>query len=114
MNFDWRKFVDLAQRFITYEETEEVFRTAVSRSYYGVFGILRNYTGLKNYTRKDVHQRVIEALIYSQNKEERKIGRWLDELRKDRNKADYSENEKIDRNLAEKCIEIAKKILSHF
>ena len=47
MNFDWRLYVQLANELITYQRTarfqEAYLCTAISRSYYGVFCIARNF-----------------------------------------------------------------------
>jgi len=40
------------------------------------------------------------------------IGAWLNGLRKQRDDADYSEDKKINKNLAEKCIEKVKKVVN--
>lgn len=111
MSFDWKKFIELAEILVN-QETEEAFRTAVSRSYYGVFGILRNIKGFKKHKGGDVHSKLIESLKKSDKEKEREIGRLLDELRRYRNYADYSEDRKIDKNLAENCIAKANKILN--
>jgi uncharacterized protein (UPF0332 family) len=110
MSFSWVKFIELAN-FLHLHNTEEGFRTALSRAYYEVFCLIRNYKGLKTYTKSDVHTIFKELLKNSKNPKEREIGQLLDDLRKERNRADCDEETKITKEISELCILKAKKIL---
>lgn len=76
---------------------EENFRAAISRYYYGFFGVLRRY--LINVKHKyylkgespEVHKWVYEELSTSGDLNELTLARFLDKLRVARNNADYDE-----------------------
>jgi len=110
MSFDWVKFIKLAN-FLDSRNTEECFRTAISRAYYGIFCIIRNYKGLKNYKKPDIHFKLIELLMISKDPKEKEIGQLLDDLRKKRNHADYDEEAKITKKISELSILKANEIL---
>lgn len=112
MSFDWGKFIELAEK-LQQEKSEEAFRTAVSRAYYGVFCPLRNLKRLRGYTTGNVHRELIDRLKASQNKTEQEIGQILDDLRKERNHADYDERKPIGEKLSQRCINRAKEILKY-
>ena len=62
MNFDWKLFVQLANELINCQRTENLkeayLRTAISRSYYGVFCIARNLLSTRGISipPKDTHK----------------------------------------------------------
>lgn len=95
MRFNWRDFITLGELFVTPqgEKLQEAYwRTAISRFYYGVFGLIREGLESKGFTvprDKNVHLYIIEALRKSDNEKEREIGLHLDRLRRERNIADY-------------------------
>ena len=112
MSFDWTKFISLAEELIKQKHADEAsWRSGISRAYYGVFCIARNKKGLKNYYKANVHKNVIKQYQDSYNRDEKYIGTILDKLRKERNKADYDEKEKIDSELAQRVILKAKEVL---
>lgn len=92
--FNWKKFIDLGNNLLA-EENEEFVRTAISRFYYGLFGVLRRY--LINVRHKYyllsggawVHGSVFDELENSCDSTERKISQILNKLRNARNLADY-------------------------
>jgi len=110
MSFDWKDFIRLAEELIKRSD-EASLRSAISRAYYGVFCILRNKMGFKDYKQSYVHRKVIDLYIKSSNPQEKLAGQLLDELRKRRNNADYNEDIIIDFNFAQRTIEDAKNIL---
>ncbi|HID28273.1 MAG TPA: hypothetical protein EYP22_10770 [Methanosarcinales archaeon] len=110
MSFDWKEYVYLAEELKQHSD-EKYLRTSVSRAYYGVFCICRNQKGYKYYTKGDVHQKTISTYKNSIDKGEKLIGKLLDDLRRQRNKADYDEDKKITVNLADRVVLKAKKIL---
>lgn len=94
--FDWEKFVMLASLLLV-EEEEEYVRTAVSRYYYGLFGVIRRYlinVKHKNYLRNggsDVHRKIYNELRFSNDSTEKHISSILNKLRLIRNSADYDD-----------------------
>ena len=110
MSFDWIDFVKLAKKLI--EDREEAsLRSGISRAYYGVFCIARNRKGLKNYKKGDVHRVVIESFKNSNDFNEQYVGWVLDELRRNRNHADYEEDKRIDSNLAQRVLDKTERAL---
>lgn len=79
------------------EEEEEYVRTAVSRYYYGLFGVIRRYlinVKHKNYLRNggsDVHRKIYDELRFSNDSTEKHISSILNKLRLIRNSADYDD-----------------------
>ncbi|PSB38064.1 DNA-binding protein [filamentous cyanobacterium Phorm 46] len=101
MKFDWSEYFNLAQELAGTSE-EAKLRSALSRAYYSVFCLARNYlrdiqqdprlSRNKTYDIND-HQYVAEEFIHNQSKSQTMtdIGRDLTRLRKMRNKADYED-----------------------
>jgi len=92
------------------QNTEESFRTSVSRTYYGAFCSLRNLYGLKGHTKSNVHREVIEKLKASKDNTEQRIGKYIEDLRRERNCADYDDEKSVDKKISERCIIKAKTI----
>jgi uncharacterized protein (UPF0332 family) len=111
MNFDWLGYVRLAER-LSNESDESSLRSAVSRAYYGVFCIARNKKGYQKYQKSDVHQKVIDEYLNSEDEDERSIGWLLIKLRKQRNYVDYNDYRHFDKAIAKKMIGLAKDILT--
>jgi uncharacterized protein (UPF0332 family) len=108
MKFDWLSYLEVAQ--ILLEEVknypsqennlslnEAKIRSAISRAYYSVFCLTRNYlrdsqqySQLENRT-ANVHQNIINHLINSQKPDLKNLGNDLRRLRKLRNDADYED-----------------------
>ena len=113
MSFDWHEYITLAEKLVL-EQNEANLRSAISRTYYGVFCISRNKKGYKNYTLKqgeNIHWKVINEYKNSEKPNETLVGKYLDELRRDRNNADYKEDKNIHKGLAERAIFKAKQVL---
>ena len=101
MKFDWEEYFNLAKELAGTTE-EAKLRSAVSRAYYSVFCLARNYlrdiqqdprlSRNKTYDIND-HQYVAEEFIHNQLKSQPmiEIGKDLTRLRKMRNKADYED-----------------------
>ena len=82
------------------EKLEASFRTSISRIYYSIFLLINNELN-KNYPNKikksntnirgnfGVHQQIINYLLNDMNTRESKIGNWLQDLKRLREKADY-------------------------
>ena len=101
MKFDWKEYFNLAKELAGTTE-EAKLRSAVSRAYYSVFCLARNYLRdiqqdprlLRNKTYDiNVHEYVAKEFIHNQSKSQPmiEIGKDLTRLRKMRNKADYED-----------------------
>ena len=101
--FDWLRYIYLAKVLIERND-EESLRSAISRLYYGFFGVVRRYLiNVKNkyYLRvhtHDVHSNVYDELRFSNDPTEKQIANILNKLRLVRNNADYDAEEKYDLN----------------
>ena len=101
MSFDWRKYLTFAE--LMYEKAnsedsdchdkETFYRCSISRAYYAVFCLARNY--LKDFESQefysDEHKKVSIFLIKNSDSKKRKIGNQLKMLHQDRKKADYDD-----------------------
>ena len=111
MSFNWIDFIKLAKRLVENQDDEASLRSGISRAYYGVFCIARNKAGLKNYKKADVHREVIKCYRNSGSCDEAEAGVILDQMRKERNIADYDEDKEIKSELAKRVLLKAEKIL---
>ena len=106
MKFDWSEYLNLATELAALssdsDDVEAKLRSAVSRAYYAVFCLSRNYLrdiekdprlSRKNSSDINEHQYVAKEFIFhkSKNKEMINIGENLSRLRELRNKADYAD-----------------------
>ena len=107
MKFDWSEYFNLAQELAAissdnFASNEAKLRFAVSRAYYSVFCLSRNYLrdvekdprlSRRNSFDINQHQYVVEEFIFHKSKNPKiiKIGENLSRLRELRNKADYSD-----------------------
>jgi hypothetical protein len=101
MPFDWNLYIELAKELLDGQRGKVPFqeahlRTSISRSYYGVYCIARNYLKDKNIQipDRDPHKFVREVYSASSNGQEMRIGENLGRLLRRRNIADY-ENDTI-------------------
>ena len=122
--FDWKKFV-LLGKMLCDIKTEESIRTAISRLYYGIFGIVRRYLinvkhkyYLEEHSSK-VHRHVSNELKHSDDSNEKELLKILNRLRVFRNHADY--DDKYDEKFFfefllenKKDLEIAMDIVNYF
>lgn len=119
MSFDWKLYIQLADELITYQRTtsfqEAYLRTAISRSYYGIFCIARNFLTTKGISipKIDTHKFVRGQYLASQDKEERKIGDSLNRLWRRRKDADYKDKATIDINEAKTAYQMALRTMSN-
>ena len=117
MSFDWRLYIQLAYELITHQRTadlqEAYLRSAISRSYYGVYCISRNFLISKgiNIPQVDTHKFVRNEYKGACDKEEKKIGYDLDRLWLDRKDADYEDRANIDQNRTKTAHQMATRIL---
>lgn len=123
MSFDWRKYLIFAE--LMYEKAnsgdsdchdkETFYRCSISRAYYAVFCLARNY--LKDFEGQefysDEHKKVSTFLMKNSDKKKRKIGNQLKMLHQDRKKADYDDTfdqYEAPSLKAQKSVKMAKKI----
>jgi len=117
MSFNWVLYISFAKELLSHYKIscsqEACFRSAISRSYYGVFCIARNLLESRGHRipKKDIHNFVKRQYTESPNMKEKKIGADLDRLRKARNKADYRERAQIDLDKATSAYITAEDIL---
>lgn len=114
--FEWIDFKDVANE-LSKNSKEAYLRSAIDRYYYALFGSSREYL-IKERDKyflkkggKDIHQRVKNELISSNDYNENEIGEILDKLRELRNQSSYDKN-KFNKKHFEKNLEIMKKDLS--
>ena len=106
MGFDWKLYIRLSDELITHQRDRKLkkayLRTALSRYYYGVYGLACNLIKSEGITLPpiDKHKFVRNYYNYSSDFVRRKIGSNLSRLWKRRINADYDENAKIDMNEA--------------
>jgi uncharacterized protein (UPF0332 family) len=117
MSFDWKLYVQLAEELIDFYRSEALkeacFRSAISRAYYCVFCIARNFLKSKGKTIPpiDTHKFVREQFKRSSDIIERKIGENLARLWKERKDSDYEDTADINRERAKTACELAKRLL---
>ena len=93
--FDWNKFVMLGSLLLM-EDGEEYIRSAISRQYYGLFGVVRRY--LINVDKKyylqsrngDVHGKIFDELKKADDDNLNEVLKVFNKLRVARNQADYN------------------------
>ncbi|MGB9873690.1 MAG: HEPN domain-containing protein [Hydrogenobacter sp.] len=119
--FNWGDFIKFSEELLTkkpqkYEEA--LYRTIISRAYYGVFKQVEDF--FKNNKLEELldksatgsHQRIIEFLKNHNDKEISKFGEDLDLLRRRRIKADYRAEKSISEELAKNTLQVAIKLSS--
>lgn len=104
MSFNWNHYNDLANDLINQKRTsgieEACYRSSISRSYYSVFNIIRNFLENNGHTipNRQAHSKVIEIL--KKDSSYKPIGVKLERLRDQRNIADYNANASINHSYA--------------
>jgi len=120
MSFDWQSYISLAKELIKHSSLyqndsmqEACYRSAISRSYYGVFCIARNFLKKKGISipKTDTHKFVREKYMNSSIKIEKKIGENLGRLWRERKVSDYEDTADIDIKRSETAIKLAKRVL---
>lgn len=119
--YNWLLYLDLADLLVSSAYSRQIpsgsetfYRSAISRSYYGVFGKLRVEMEKNGhyFTHSNVHQQLIEWLRSHSDKQIASIGKDLDRLRHERNSADYDANYTLTQISAEKSLSRAHSIIS--
>ena len=117
MNFNWKLYIDLADKLISYQGKvhlrEAYLRSAMSRCYYGIFCIARNHLIAKNIpiSRVNTHKFVREKYQRSTRNIEKKIAKNLRRLWKERKDADYEDEANIDFQRAKTALELSNRTL---
>lgn len=117
MTFSWRLYIQLADELISHQRTpglhEAYLRTAISRSYYGVFCIARNFLVNRGVAipKVDTYKFVKDKYWNSPNRVEKKVGKGLRDLWIERKDADYDEGTTVDINRARTAHEMARRVL---
>ena len=94
--FDWKELYDVGNHLNNYSKDETYQRSSIGRYYYSCFGPVKEYyekSFRKTLSSDDAHSTLINILKNSPYVEEQKLGKKLDNLRKNRNFADYKSYE---------------------
>jgi uncharacterized protein (UPF0332 family) len=97
---DPKEFLSLAE-ILKQTKKEAHLRTAISRSYYALFNLLRDFlceNGIPFSRKVDDHKKVYFYFHNSKIEEFIQIGKDLDDLREERNDADYEMSATTDDN----------------
>jgi uncharacterized protein (UPF0332 family) len=117
MNMDPRAFLGLAKRLLENEKNPEGFRSTVGRAYYAAFNVAAEFLSGIGCQVPDGPQGHAKASHYLNNCEDPSLieaGRRLDDLRGERNNADYKmhkkhvEKEDVVRNWVDVADEVIK------
>lgn len=100
-HFNWKKFYNVGNHLNDHSNEEEYQRFAIGRYYYSCYEPVKNYyenSFRKTLPSNDSHATLINILKSSPFIEEQKLGIKLDNLRKNRNFADYMDK-KLNKNM---------------
>ncbi|CAD6493975.1 MAG: hypothetical protein CHKLHMKO_00593 [Candidatus Argoarchaeum ethanivorans] len=117
MSFYWDLYIQLADELISYQENADLreahLRSAMSRCYYGIFCIARNHLIAKGVfiPRVNTHKFVREKYKGSAHNVEKKIGKNLGRLWKERKDADYENDTDINVSRAKSALDLSKRTL---
>ena len=93
-HFNWREFFDVGNHLKNYSKKESYQRSAICRYYYSCYDPVKSY--YESSFRKTLsttdnpHRTLIKLLKNSPFVEEKKLGKRLEDLRDNRNYADYN------------------------
>lgn len=113
---DAREFLLIAERFRN-SRVEAERRTSASRSYYALFNVVVSTLagkGVPFSETDDDHRRLISNLTNTGSTTASSVGRLLNELRTDRNRADYRLDEMFESTTSELVYSRAIKALRQF
>ena len=100
MPFDWNKYIELG-RSLSSKEEPEYMRAGISRAYYGIYNLLRIEVGIT--TRYKPHKELIEKLAKAEKYDDQtQLSKLLEDLKQDREKADYDGIHLIDKRYSTK------------
>jgi hypothetical protein len=96
VTFDWRGYLELAEDLLTLRPTDEaVQRAALSRAYYGAFGVAREYLLTKRgiaVVSFNAHYHVWAVFAQAPRGLEQRIAQEGNRLKRRRDLADYEAN----------------------
>lgn len=113
MSFDWKLYLDLSDELINHQRNPSLkdayLRSAVSRSYYGVFCIARKPLIYKTVysSKEESHKEVREYYNNAVTRKEKQIGAKLSRLWTERKAADYDSDETIGEERAKTAYRMA-------
>ena len=120
MSFYWKDYLDLAHKLINDSQSdtleEAYLRSSVSRSYYSIFCLARNFLENnkgKTFGKYDIHKEVRNEFINSADISEQMVGQILFDLRTDRNDADYDDSYSITFQSADNIHNLANTAYGH-
>lgn len=113
MTFNPALFIDVAKDLNQKAKTEETYRSIVNRAYYGAFGYIKARLGFADFG-TSTHQKLIDILQQSPDKNTKIIGKKLEALFLKRKMADYKYDEEVKNHSCEYCIQEAEKIIDLF
>jgi uncharacterized protein (UPF0332 family) len=113
MSFEPDSWIKISKELHSTGKTEEYYRSAINRAYYGTFGFLKKRLNVLS-VGPSVHKDVIRSLSESPKLNEKKAGKKLEVLFKNRTEADYNYNAEIKGNTSEFSIKEAEKIIELF
>ncbi len=98
--FDWLEFKDVGDE-LSLNATESYVRGAITMYYYAIFSAIREYLVKikKQYqflNHKDIHRRVWEYLVSTNDYNENEVGEFLSNTRSVRNLANYDKEHDYD------------------
>ena len=93
-HFEWQEFYDVGNHLKNYSKEESYQRSAIGRYYYACYQPVKDYYQKSFRTTipstKDSHRTLINLLKNSPFIEEQRLGKTLENLRNNRNYADYT------------------------
>ena len=111
--FSWLSYLDVAE-LLVHQRGPGYYRSAVSRAYYGVLihsrDTLQQLGGITFSIGREIHHEVISALQNDPRLGVAELGEKLNELRMERNRADYRTNVPFPANRARSALAEARRI----
>jgi len=111
-NFNPKDFIKISVE-LENGNTEAHYRSVINRSYYGAFGYIKKKLGSANFS-FSVHQEIINTLLNSVSINQKKAGKRLETLFKNRKDADYNHFKEIKKFNCDYCVREAEEIIRLF
>jgi hypothetical protein len=110
-HFNWKEFNDVGNHLNNFSKEESYQRSAIGRYYYSCFGTVKEYyekSFRKTLSSTNAHKTLIKYLLNSPFIEEQEVGNILDNLRNNRNYADYNSKKLCNRLVSESKKDVEK------
>jgi len=111
--FSWLSYLEVAE-YLLGRQGQGFRRSAISRAYYGILihtrEVLQQHSGSSFSIGREIHQEVISSLQSDSRPEVIELGNKLDELRKERNRADYRTDARFPANRTRSALAEAHRI----